>query len=248
MNRMTGRVALITGAARGMGASHARLLVDEGAQVVVADVLDADGEALAAELGDDAIYVHLDVTDEANWAEAVRAALDHFGRLDVLVNNAGVNHVASVAEHTLEHWNRVIAINLTGAFLGIRAASDALIASGSGSIVNISSIGGLQGFAMQAAYISSKFGVRGLTKTVALELGAHNVRCNSVHPGFIHTPMTEGADDTQAHVAMKRAGDPIEVSRAVLFLAGADSSFSTGAEFVVDGGETAGLAQNAVFH
>lgn len=242
MGRVSGKVALISGGARGMGAAHARLLVSEGAQVVIGDLIDDLGKEVADELGDAATYVHLDVTSYSDWEAAVATAVRTYGHLDVLVNNAGIGLLGPVTDAPLADWDRVIAINLTGTFYGIRAAAPALRASSNASIINVSSIAGLQGYPGMAAYTASKYGVRGLTKAAALDLGPDAIRVNSVHPGLIRTPMTQGADESQNHVALHRAADPIEVSRLVLFLASDESSFSTGAEFVADGGETAGLA------
>ncbi|RRQ25616.1 SDR family oxidoreductase [Rhodococcus sp. Eu-32] len=248
MGKVNDRVALVSGGARGMGASHARLLIEEGASVVIGDVLDDEGKALVAELGDRARYVHLDVTRPEDWENAVATAVSELGSLDILVNNAGIVRIGDIESHSIDDWHQMIAVNLTGVFLGMKTSVPELKKSGNGSIVNISSIAGLQGFGSMSSYNASKYGVRGLTKSAAIDLGPFNVRVNSIHPGLIKTPMTEGADQSQQHVAMKRGGDPIEVSRMVLFLASDDSSFSTGSEFVIDGGETAGLAQNAVFH
>jgi 3alpha(or 20beta)-hydroxysteroid dehydrogenase len=242
MARVTGKVALISGAARGMGASHARVLVAEGAKVVIGDLLDAEGEALAAELGDSARYVHLDVTVYDDWEAAVKVAVEAFGGLDILVNNAGIANFAPIEDYTVQQWDKIIAINLTGVFYGIKAAIEPLKRSGKGSIVNVSSTAGIQGFEALPGYNAAKFGVRGLTKNAALDLGRYNIRVNSVHPGNIRTPMTEGLDVNQNHVALHRIGEPIELSNLVLFLASDESSFSTGAEFIADGGETAGLA------
>jgi 3alpha(or 20beta)-hydroxysteroid dehydrogenase len=243
MARVSGKVALISGGARGMGASHARLLVEEGAKVVIGDILDEEGTALAAELGEDrARYVHLDVTDYAEWEAAVAVATEAFGRLDVVVNNAGIANFGPIEEYTIEAWQKIIDINLTGVFYGIKAAIPALKESGKGSIINISSTAGLQGYEALPGYNAAKFGVRGLTKNAALDLGRYNIRVNSVHPGVIRTPMTEELETPQNHVALHRVGEPIELSNLILFLASDESSFSTGAEFVADGGETAGLA------
>lgn len=242
MARVAGKVALISGGARGMGASHARLLVKEGARVVIGDLLDAEGEALVAELGDAARYVHLDVTRFSDWQNAVELAVKEFGRLDVLVNNAGIANFGTIEEYTLEQWDTMIAINLTGVFYGIKAAVEPLKQSGSGSIINISSTAGIQGYEALPGYNAAKFGVRGLSKNAALDLGRYNIRVNSVHPGVIRTPMTDQLDTPQNHVALHRVGEPIELSNLVLFLASDESSFSTGAEFIADGGETAGLA------
>ncbi len=182
-NRLEGKVALISGGSRGMGETHARAMVAQGAKVMLADILDAEGQTLATELGDAAGYVHLDVTDRAQWAAAVSATLERFGMLNVLVNNAGIANFGTIGRYAPEQWDQVIAINLTGVFNGIHAAVDALKAGAPSSIINISSTAGLKGYAALAGYNASKFGVRGLTKAVALDLGAHGVRCNSVHPG-----------------------------------------------------------------
>lgn len=226
-----------------MGASHAKLLVEEGAKVVIGDILDEQGMAFVAELGEDnARYVHLDVTDYVAWEQAVAATTEAFGRLDILVNNAGIANFGPIEEYTLDAWKQIIDINLNGVFYGIKAAIPALKKSGKGSIINISSTAGLQGYEALPGYNAAKFGVRGLTKNAALDLGRHNIRVNSVHPGVIKTPMTDGIVGTQSHVALHRAGEPIELSNLILFLASDESSFSTGAEFIADGGETAGLA------
>ena len=242
MARVAGKVALISGGARGMGASHARLLVEEGAKVVIGDLLDAEGEALAAELGDAVRYVHLDVTRFEDWQSAVDLAVREFGGLDILVNNAGIANFGTIEEYTLEQWDTMIAINLTGVFYGIKAVVEPLKKSGKGSIINISSTAGIQGYEALPGYNAAKFGVRGLSKNAALDLGRYNIRVNSVHPGVIRTPMTDALDTPQNHVALHRVGEPIELSNLVLFLASDESSFSTGAEFIADGGETAGLA------
>ncbi|WP_341253289.1 SDR family oxidoreductase [Euzebya pacifica] len=241
-NRLEGKVALISGGARGMGASHARALVAEGARVVIADILDEEGNALADELGEAAAYVHLDVTDRAQWADAVATTVERFGSLNVLVNNAGIANFAPIGEYTGEQWDTLIGINLTGVFNGMTASVDALKAGAPSSIINISSTAGLQGFASLPGYSAAKHGLVGLSKSAALDLGADNVRVNTVHPGVIATPMTDGMETPQTHVAMKRVGQPEEVSAMIVFLASDESSFSTGAEFVADGGETAGLA------
>jgi len=243
--RLEGKVALISGGARGLGESFARAMVAQGAKVVLADVLDAEGEVLAKDLGDAAAYVHLDVTDRRQWAEAVALTIERFGTLNVLVNNAGIVAFGPIEEHTVEDWDRVIAVNLTGVFNGIQASVEALKAGAPSSIINISSTAGLHGYTALSAYNASKYGVRGMTKSVALDLGTAGVRCNSVHPGAIRTPMTGDLDLPQKHVAMRRIGEPPEVAHLVVYLASDESSFSTGAEFVADGGETCGLAPNA---
>jgi 3alpha(or 20beta)-hydroxysteroid dehydrogenase len=240
MARLSGKTALVSGGARGMGASHARAIVAEGGNVVIGDLLDADGEALATELGDSAVYTHLDVTRPEDWDAAVALATSTFGGLNVLVNNAGIVNFGELSEYTASQWDLIISINLTGPFLGIAAARDALVASAPSSIVNISSTAGFQGSAALHGYTASKFGVRGLTKSVAMELGAHGVRANSIHPGPIRTPMTTDLDLDNLSGALGRIGEPAEVSNLVVYLASDESSFSTGAEFVVDGGQLAG--------
>ena len=240
--RLKGKVALVTGAARGMGASFARAMVAQGASVVLADVRDEEGLAVEAELGEAALFTHLDVTNHEDWRHAVDAAVARFGKLNVLVNNAGILKVGGIDDCSSADWDTVIAINLTGAFNGIRSALPALRASTPASIINVSSTAGLKGYGGLVGYTASKFGLRGLTKAVALDLGEAGIRCNSVHPGAVLTPMTDGMDMTQAHVAMKRAGHPHELAHLVVFLASDESSYCTGAEFIVDGGETAGLA------
>jgi len=240
MARLQGKIALISGGARGMGESHARAIVAEGGKVVIGDLLDAEGTALAAELGDAAVYTHLDVTSAEDWKRAVDLAVSTFGGLNVLVNNAGIVSFGAIGEYTLDQWNLIIGINATGQFLGITAAKDALVASAPSSIINISSTAGVQGSPGLHGYVASKFAVRGLTKSVALELGAHRVRANSIHPGVIKTPMTADLELGDHIGALGRAGEPHEVSNLVVYLASDESSFHTGAEFVIDGGATAG--------
>lgn len=240
--RLAGKVALVTGASRGMGASFARAMVAQGARVVCGDVLDEEGLALEAELDGAAAFVHLDVTDREHWRHAVDVAIERFGGLHVLVNNAGILVAGNVADMPTEQWDRAVAVNLTGAFNGIQVASHALQRSAPASIVNISSTAGMKGYVGLAAYTATKFGLRGLTKAVALDLADRGIRCNSIHPGAVFTPMTTGMDLPQTHVAMKRVGHPHEVAHLVVYLASDESSYCTGAEFVVDGGEMAGLA------
>jgi len=238
--RIAGKVALITGAARGMGAAHARRFIAEGARVVLGDILDAEGALLAAELGADARYIRLDVTKADDWAAAVALCVTDFGGLHILVNNAGIFGGAAIVDHPLDLWQRMIDINLTGVFLGIRAATTALVASGSGSIINISSVAGLRGAPGGSAYVASKFGVRGLTKAVAAELAPFGVRCNSVHPGIIDTPMAEGLNTQGYDYPLGRMARSEEVTNLVLYLASDEASYSTGSEFIVDGGLTMG--------
>jgi 3alpha(or 20beta)-hydroxysteroid dehydrogenase len=238
--RLAGKVALITGAARGMGAAHARRFIAEGARVVLGDILDGEGAALAADLGADARYIRLDVTKPDDWAAAVALCVADFGGLHILVNNAGIFGGAAIVDHPLDLWQRMIDINLTGVFLGIRAATTALVASGSGSIINISSVAGLRGAPGGSAYVASKFGVRGLTKAVAAELAPFGVRCNSVHPGIIDTPMAEGLNTQGYDYPLGRMARSEEVTNLVLYLASDEASYSTGSEFIVDGGLTMG--------
>jgi 3alpha(or 20beta)-hydroxysteroid dehydrogenase len=244
VDRLAGKVALVTGGAGGMGEAHARAIVAEGGEVVIADLDDARGQEIAAELGSRALYVHLDVTSTTGWADAVVAATERFEKLNVLVNNAGILAFSPIAEYTDEDWDLVIAVNLTGAFKGIRAALPSLIDAAPSSIINVSSTAGLKGFANVAGYNASKYGLRGLTKSVAVEMADNGVRVNSVHPGNIETKMIEGFFKGFPHVPMKRAGRSTEVSDLIVFLASDESSFATGAEFVVDGGETAGQPAN----
>ena len=238
MGRVEGKVALITGGAheRGLGGASAKMLAAEGAKVVIGDILDEEGAALAAELGDAARYVHLDVTSAEDWAAAVDTAVSAFGRLNVLVNNAGIVQVAPLKTADMARWQKVLDVNLTGPMLGIKAALEPMIAAGGGSIINISSIEGMRGAAWVHSYVASKWGLRGLTKSVALELAPEKIRVNSIHPGFIRTPMTKHFPDDMVGTPLGRPGKPEEVATFVVFLASDESSFSTGSEFVVDGG------------
>lgn len=249
MSRLAGKVAIVTGGARGMGAVTAKLFIEHGAKVIIADIIDEAGEALAASLGDNARYVHADVSNEADWQPLISAA-ESFGPLNILVNNAAVLHVASIADSDADDYMRVIKINQLGTYLGIRAAITPMKKAGRGSIINISSIDGLQAKNGLSAYVSSKWAVRGLSKSAAIELGPYNIRVNTVHPGGIFTAMhgaegqTEPSEQDNAFYinhAMPRVGLPVEVANMSLFLASDESSYSTGAEFLVDGGWQAGL-------
>ncbi len=241
-HRLAGKVAVVSGGARGMGASHVRALVEEGARVVFGDILDAEGEAVAKDVGADTRYVHLDVTQPDDWQRVVATAVDEFGGVDILVNNAGIINVGLIEDYELSEWHRILDVNLTGVFLGIRAVVPPMKAVGRGSIINISSIEGMAGTIACHGYTASKFAVRGLTKSTALELGPSGIRVNSIHPGLIKTPMTDWVPDDLFTTALGRAADPREVSNLVIYLASDESSYSTGSEFVVDGGCTAGLA------
>jgi 3alpha(or 20beta)-hydroxysteroid dehydrogenase len=243
--RLEAKVALITGGSRGMGAATARRFVDEGARVVLGDVLDDDGKALADELGEATRYLHLDVTSEEDWAAAVDATERDFGRLDVLVNNAGILRFAPIETQTIDDFRLILEVNLVGTFLGMRAAIPALRRAGGGSIVNLSSTEGLGATLLCGAYTASKFGVRGITKVAALEHGKEQIRVNSVHPGGIDTPMTRAVMDDNGRkyvaskVALKRMGSADDVAALITFLASDESAYCTGAEFIVDGGATA---------
>jgi len=236
MGRVDGKVALISGGARNIGGASARMLVAEGAKVVIGDLLDEDGTALAEELGDAARYVHLDVTSDDEWRSAVELTISEFGRLDVLFNNAGIFNGGELQRYEEKLWQEMLDVNLTGAFLGMRAAADAMIAAGGGSIINTSSIEGLRGTPWAHGYVASKWGLRGLTKSVALELAPHGIRVNSLHPGRISTPATDAMPDDMIPIPLGRPGKPDEVATFVVFLASDESSFATGSEFVMDGG------------
>jgi 3alpha(or 20beta)-hydroxysteroid dehydrogenase len=253
MNRFDNQTVIVTGGSRGMGASHVRGFITEGASVVIADVLDDEGKTLADELGDRALFQHLDVTDESQWVETVAEAERVFGPVSVLVNNAGVLIPGTIEDTPLGSWQRVIDINLTGQFLGIKAVIPSMRRAGGGSIVNVSSVVGLKGVPGIGAYVAGKWASRGLTKTAALELARDNIRVNSIHPGFVQTSMTDtkrtdGApllDDfsrSLAGLAIPRMAQPDEITRQVLFVASAEASFSTGSEFIADGGDLLGPA------
>ncbi|MDQ0790802.1 SDR family oxidoreductase [Streptomyces sp. B3I8] len=241
MDRLATKVALISGGARGMGAAHARAIVAEGGRVVIGDVRDEEGEHLARELGPTALYAHLDVTSAEAWEAAVALAEREFGSLSALVNNAGITNFGAIGKYSEQDWETVLRINLTGCFLGITAALPALKRATPSSIVNISSTAGLQGSAELHGYTAAKWGVRGLTKSVAMEVGVDGVRVNSVHPGVVHTPMISGYDvSALGGGALGRGAEPEEISALVVYLVSDESSFVTGAEFVIDGGMTAG--------
>ena len=239
--RLAGKVALISGAAQGIGAAIAAAFVAEGAKVVLGDIAADELTALATKLGPDAVAVPLDVTEPAAWEQAVALAVERFGSLSVLVNNAGIAHrltpIDAIKPRT---WDRVLAVNLTGPFNGIQAATSALRQAGKGAIINVSSIAGIQAAEGIAAYAASKFGVRGLTKVAAFDLGRDGIRVNSIHPGLIDTRMAVGSDYPVDGLALPRMGLPEEVAQMAVFLASNDSSYCSGGEFVVDGGDTSG--------
>jgi len=248
MKRFENQTVIITGGARGMGASHARGFVAEGANVVIADILEQEGRTLAKELGNHAIFARLDVTSDVDWTATVAAAEDAFGPVTVLINNAGIARFGVIEETDPAVWRQVLEINLTGSYLGIRAVASSMRKAGGGAIVNISSGAGFTATSGLGAYVASKWGVRGLTKTAALELGHDNIRVNSVHPGAVRTPiLTAQAPDagpTAATMAgagvetsaIPRIAEPEEITRLVLFVASEEASFSTGSEFIADGG------------
>jgi len=242
MGKLDGRVALITGGARGQGAAEARLFAAEGAQVVITDVLDDDGKQTAADIGSAATFHHHDVTREAEWTGIVDSVLAEHGQLDVLVNNAGILAIAPLVMTTEEDYRRVIDVNQVGVFLGMKAVVPHMVERQTGSIVNISSVAGLRGAPGMIAYGASKWAVRGMTKSVAREVASFGVRVNSIHPGIIDTPMLEEfekwgiMDPVLEQVPVSRKADADEVARLALYLASDDSSYSTGSEFVVDGG------------
>jgi 3alpha(or 20beta)-hydroxysteroid dehydrogenase len=245
MGRLSGKVAIVTGGAQGQGAAIVRGFVAEGAKVVIADIATDEGELLAKELGDVAAFVRHDVTSEADWEATVGTAKERFGRVDVLINNAGILLFSELTATSLEDYEKVIRINQFGTFLGMRSVVTAMEEVGGGSIVNTSSIEGLGGMPFLVAYTSSKFAIRGMTKAAAMELGPKKIRVNSVHPGMIDTGMTRihGGDAAMEwggqRVALKRVGLPEDVVGMYVFLASDESSFCTGAEYVVDGGATA---------
>ena len=247
MGRLIGKVAVITGASQGMGEAHAKALVAEGAKVILTDINEVAGSALAASLGDNALFVRHDVADASGWADVVAQGEARFGRINVLVNNAGIiGPVAQTIELDEDDFLRVIAVNMTGVFLGMQAVLPSMVAHGGGSIINVSSISGMLANlgTPNLAYSGSKFAVRGMTKQVAVEYGAHNIRSNSVHPGYVKTPMMVAATDEDgggaaAAIPLGRFAEAAEISPLVVFLASDESSFITGMEHVIDGGMTA---------
>ena len=242
MNRLDDKVALISGGARGQGAAEAELFVAAGAQVIITDVLDDEGQATAERLGAACEYLHHDVVSEDEWQSVVDTIMERHGRLDVLVNNAGIFRTVGLTETTMALWDQMIAINQTGVFLGMRTAAPAMQTNGSGSIINISSIAGMKSAAVAHAYAATKWAVRGMSKSAAVELAPSGVRVNSVHPGIIDTAMLEEfgpmRDAIEERIPLGRVATADEVAKLVLFLASDDSSYCTGHEFVVDGAMT----------
>jgi 3alpha(or 20beta)-hydroxysteroid dehydrogenase len=247
MSRLAGKVAIITGASQGMGASHARCFVALGAKVILGDVNEQGGVQLADELGSNALFVKQDVARKADWDKIVKLGQERFGRINVLVNNAGIiGNLASTLELTEQEFQRVCSINQTAVFLGMQAVLPGMLEAGGGSIVNISSVAGMVAIygSPNLAYVASKIAVRGMTKQVAVEYGDKNIRVNSVHPGYIKTPMMAAATDENGgdavrQIPLRRMAESIEVSQLVVFLASDESSFITGTEHVIDGGMTA---------
>jgi 3alpha(or 20beta)-hydroxysteroid dehydrogenase len=242
MDRLTGKVAIITGGARGMGASHAEVFVAEGAQVVVADLLEAEGGALARRLGKACRFRRLDVTSGSDWSRLIHETESEWGRVNVLVNNAGVAREAMIEDADDEHYNLLVAVNQTGVFKGMRAVIPAMRRAKGGSIVNVSSISSMTGHVKGAAYAASKGAVEAMTRAAAIELAPYGIRVNSIHPGVIRTPMIEGvevADIVSPLIPLGRIGEPRELSMLALFLASDESSYSTGSQFVADGGYSA---------
>lgn len=239
MNRLDEKVALITGGARGMGAAEARLFVEAGARVIITDIDENEGRAVARDVGQACEFVVHDVASEADWNRVIDGILSKHGRIDVLVNNAGIFRVMGTEETSLDVWDQLVSINQTGTFLGIRSVVPAMKKQRSGSIINLSSIAGLAGTPRAPAYAATKWAVRGLTKSAAAEFASHGIRVNSVHPGLIDTRMMNELNETSgeldARVPMGRQGTVEEVALTVLFLASDDSSYCSGHEFVVDG-------------
>ena len=240
MERLADKVAIITGGAAGMGEAHVRRFIDEGAKVVLTDVNVEKGQALAEKLGDNALFIEHDVTDEAGWEKVVAAAEEKFGPVNILVNNAGISPVLSLEHSSIEDYMNVVNINQVSVFLGMKYVVPSMKKADTGSIVNVSSINGMNGGVV--GYTDTKFAVRGMTKAAAKELAKYDIRVNSVHPGVINTPMVQESDafeQIQAMVGMiplQRMAEPQEISQLVLFLASDDSSYSTGSEFIADGG------------
>jgi len=239
MGRLDGKVALITGGARGQGAAEAALFTTEGAAVFITDVLTEDGPKTAADVG--ATFLPHDVTQPDQWQAVVAQVANERGRIDVLVNNAGILHWATMTQTPLDLWNRIVAVNQTGVFLGMQAVAPMMMEQRSGSIVNISSVGGLRGSGPAFAYGATKWAVRGMTKGAAQELGPYGVRVNSIHPGIIDTAMIADLplDEMATRVPLRRYASPDEVAKLALWLASDDSAYASGAEFVLDGGMTA---------
>jgi 3alpha(or 20beta)-hydroxysteroid dehydrogenase len=241
MGRLDGKVAIVTGGARGQGAAEVRLFASEGAKVVISDVLSEEGNALAAEFGENVVFTRHDVSSEEEWDAAVQLAIDRFGGLHVVVNNAGIAHIAAIADHTLDDYERLVGVNQVGVFLGIRSAIAPMSAAGGGSIVNISSGAGLRATKYMIGYAATKYAVTGMTAAAALELARYQIRVNSIHPGVIDTPMVAAITPEMSasmirSTPLRRLGTPEEIANVALFLASDESSYMTGAHLAVDGG------------
>lgn len=251
MTDLKGKTAIVTGGARGQGEAEATLLARKGASVIIADVLADEGRSLADALqgeGLQARFIYLDVCDPTSWAGAIDIVKEWSGRLDILVNNAGIINRSTIASTDLTAWNRVLQVNLTGAFLGIQAAYQLMAESGGGSIINISSNSGFSGH-YDPAYTASKWGLRGLTRSAAMELVSKGIRVNAICPGLVVTGLNASSPHLEPMIEMtpmKRSGKPEEIAELVLFLASEASSFMTGEDFVIDGGFTAGAAYRRV--
>ncbi|WP_033542143.1 glucose 1-dehydrogenase [Planococcus sp. CAU13] len=243
MGRLDGKVAIITGGARGMGAAHARRFLEEGAKVVITDILEEEGEAMAKNLGGSARFMKHDVTKAAEWQQVVAETESVFGPVSVLVNNAGIALLKTIGDMTEAQYRRVIDVNQVSVFLGMKYVHPSMSKAGNGSIINISSVSGLKGNSGSVAYDASKFAVRGMTKSAAVEFASEGIRVNSVHPGIIETPMVRKSRVSKLAktVPLDRTAKPEEVSHLVVYLASDESGYVTGAEFVVDGGLTARL-------
>jgi 3alpha(or 20beta)-hydroxysteroid dehydrogenase len=239
--RLHGKVAIVTGGARGLGAAYSRALVEAGARVAVTDVLEEDGRALAAGLGDRAMFLAHDVTLAQDWTHVVRATEQRFGPVNVLVNNAGIVHYEPLHTVSEANYRRVIDVNQVGVFLGMQTVHASMLRAGQGSVINISSVAGLTCFPGVIGYVASKWAVRGMTKAAAVEFGPQGIRVNSVHPGFFETPMNPIPADSPAILGqpLPRKALPEELAGLIVFLASDESSYCTGSEFVADGGYTA---------
>ena len=244
MGRLQDKVAIITGAASGMGAADARIFVEEGAKVVLTDLNEEAGRALADELGENAVFLRQNVAEEESWADVVKVTTDTFGRIDILVNNAGILLMKCMKDTTVEEFNRIMSVNVTGVFLGMKAVSPIMVEQGGGVIINMSSAAGMVGQVQTVAYSASKFAVRGMTKAAAMDMGPYGIRVVSIHPGSIITPMTAQsgvAPDAPLPLApLNRSGQAEEVAQVVAFAASDAASYVTGSEMVVDGGLTLG--------
>lgn len=243
MERLKDKVIIITGAAQGMGKVHAERAIAEGAKVVITDINEEKGQAVAATLGSDALFIKHNVVSESDWENVVQTTLEHWGKIDVLVNNAGITYNMKIEEITLDDYMKIVNINQVSVFLGIKSVTATMKAQNSGAIINISSMNGLTGGAI--GYTDTKFAVRGMTKAAARELSPFNITVNSVHPGVIHTPMLEqpgvkeAVDKFKQTIPMRRVAQAEEVSNMIIFLASDEARYSTGSEFIIDGGVTA---------